>query len=33
MILRGGLLFVAIAAVIYTLIYLATMTRFFDKVR
>lgn len=33
MILRGGLFFVVIAIAIYCLIYLATMTRFFDKAR
>ena len=33
MILRGGLVFAAIAVAIYCLIYLATMTRFFDKAR
>lgn len=33
MILRGGLLFVVIAAAIYTLIYLVTSTRYFDKAR
>ena len=33
MILRGGLVFAVIAAAIYCLIYLATMTRFFDKAR
>lgn len=33
MILRSGLIFVVIAACIYAVIYLATMTRFFDKAR
>ncbi len=33
MILRGGLVFAVIAAAIYSLIYLATMTRYFDKAR
>lgn len=33
MILRGGAMFILIAVCVYTVIYLATMTHFFDKAR